>query len=218
MKNLKKVIFALMVVFLVVGFIGCKTESDSKDSPAPVNNFIGTWMMDNLSTECVITKDAFTTYVEGVGDFPGTYTLNKDNKSAVAKFTGDGGEEQTVDMALLEGETDVAEMDLSSFGLGESIFVKYREGEFDIVGTWSDGVLNIVITDDGYTVTAVADPTNTPVSEGTVSEEGNTFTLVEDEASGEISTGVLSTNGKAYCNYYDPNSGNWISAPFTKSN
>lgn len=28
MKNLKKVIFALMVVFLVVGFIGCKTEID----------------------------------------------------------------------------------------------------------------------------------------------------------------------------------------------
>ena len=34
MKNLKKVIFALMVVFLVVGFIGCKTETDPKDPPA----------------------------------------------------------------------------------------------------------------------------------------------------------------------------------------
>lgn len=217
MKNFKKVIFALMVVFLVVGFIGCKTESDSKDSPAPVNNFIGTWMMDDLSTECVITEDAFTTYVEEYGDFPGTYTLNKDNKSAVAKFTV-GGEEKTVDMALLEGETDVAEMDLSSFDMGESIFVKYREGEFDIVGTWSDGTLNIVITNEGYTVTAVADPTNTPVSEGTVSKEGNTFTLVENESSDEISTGVLSTNGKAYCYYYDPISGDGISASFTKSN
>lgn len=30
-----------MVVFLVVGFIGCKTETDPKDSPAPVNNFKG---------------------------------------------------------------------------------------------------------------------------------------------------------------------------------
>ena len=217
MKNFKKIIFALMVVFLVVGFIGCKTETDPKDSPAPVNNFIGTWMMDDLSTRCVITKDAFTTYVEGVGEFPGTYTLNKDNKSAVAKFTSGGGEEQTVDMALLEGETDVAEMDLSSFGLGESIFVKYREGEFDIVGTWSDGTLNIVITNEGYTVTAVADPTNT-VSEGTVSKEGNTFTLVENESSDEVSTGVLSTNGKVYCNYSDPISGDCISAPFTKSN
>lgn len=217
MKNLKKVIFALMVVFLVVGFIGCKTESDPKDPPAPENNFIGIWMMDDLSTKCVITEDAFTTYVEGVGEFPGTYTLNKDNKSAVAKFTV-GGEEQTVDMALLEGETDVAEMDLSNFGLGESIFVKYREGEFDIDGTWSDGVLNIVITDEGYSVTAVADPTNTPVSEGTVSKEGNTFTLVDNESSFEVSTGVLSTNGKAYCNYYDSNSDEWISAPFTKSN
>lgn len=216
MKNFKKIIFALMVVFLVVGFIGCKTESDSKDPPAPENNFIGTWMMDDLSTKCVITEDAFTTYVEEYGEFPGTYTLNKDNKSAVAKFTV-GGEEKTVDMALLEGETDVAEMDLSSFDMGESIFVKYREGEFDIVGTWSDGVLNIVITDGGYTVTAVADPTNATVSEGTVLKEGNTFTLVEDELSGEISTGVLSTNGKAYCNYYDPNSDEWISAPFTKS-
>ena len=216
MKNFKKIIFALMVVFLVVGFIGCKTESDSKDSPAPVNNFIGTWMMDELYVRCVITKDAFTTYVEGEGEFPGTYTLNKDNKSAVAKFTI-FGEEKTVDMALLEGETDVAEMDLSSFGMGESTFVKYREGEFDIVGTWSDGTLKIVITDAGYTVTAVADPTNTPVSEGTVSKEGNTFTLVENGSSFEVSTGVLSTNGKAYCNYYDSNSDNWISAPFTKN-
>lgn len=217
MKNLKKVIFALMVVFLVVGFIGCKTESDPPKTPVVTNNFIGTWMMDDLSTKCVITEDAFTTYAEGYGEFPGTYTLNKDNKSAVAKFTA-FGEEKTVDMALLEGETDVAEMDLSSFDMGESIFVKYREGEFDIDGTWSDGVLNIVITDEEYSVTAVADPTNTPVSEGTVSKEGNTFTLVDNESSFEVSTGVLSTNGKAYCNYYDSNSDNWISAPFTKSN
>lgn len=216
MKNLKKVIFALMVVFLVVGFIGCKTETDPKDPPAPENNFIGTWMMDNLSTKCVITKDAFTTYVEGVGEYPGTYTLNKDNKSAVAKFTA-FGEEKTVDMALLEGETDVAEMDLSSVGMGESIFVKYREGEFDIVGTWSDGTLKIVITEEGYTVTAVEDPSNTPVSEGTVSKEGNTFRLVENGSSNELSTGVLSTNGKAYCNYYDSNSSKMISAPFTKN-
>ena len=215
MKNLKKVIFALMVVFLVVGFIGCKTETDPTDPPAPENNFIGTWMMDNLSTKCVITKDAFTTYVEGVGEYPGTYTLNKDNKSAVAKFTA-FGEEKTVDMALLEGETDVAEMDLSSFGLGESIFVKYREGEFDIVGTWSDGTLNIVITNEGYSVSAVADPGNTPVSEGTVSKEGNTFRLVENGTSNEVSTGVLSTNGKAYCNYYDSTSSKMVSAPFTK--
>lgn len=214
MKNLKKVIFALMVVFLVVGFIGCKTETDPKE-PAPENNFIGTWMMDDLSTKCVITKDAFTTYV-GSMEFPGTYTLNKDNKSAVAKFML-GEEEKTVDMALLEDETDVAEMDLSSVGEGESIFVKYREGEFDIVGTWSDGTLKIVITDEGYTVTAVADPSNTPVSEGTVSKEGNTFTLVDSESSNEVSTGVLSTNGKAYCNYYDSNSDEWISAPFTKN-
>ena len=216
MKNLKKVIFALMVVFLVVGFIGCKTETDPTDPPAPVNNFIGTWMMDDLSTKCVITKDAFTTHVEGTGEYPGTYTLNKDNKSAVAKFTI-FGEEKTVDMALLEGETDVAEMDLSSVGMGESIFVKYREGEFDIVGTWSDETLKIVITDEGYTVTAVADPNNTPVSEGTVSKEGNTFTLTDDETSFEVSTGVLSTIGKAYCNYYDSNSSKWISAPFTKN-
>ena len=216
MKNLKKVIFALMVVFLVVGFIGCKTETDPKDPPAPENNFIGTWVMDDLSTKCVITKDAFTTYVGTSMEFPGTYTLNKDNKSAVAKFMY-GGEETTVDMALLEGETDVAEMDLSSFGMGESTFVKYREGEFDIVGTWSDGTLNIVITDEGYSVTAVADPTNATVSEGTVSKEGNTFTLVENGSSDEISTGVLSTNGKAYCNYYEPISGDWISASFTKN-
>lgn len=216
MKNLKKVIFALMVVFLVVGFIGCKTETDPKDPPASENKFIGTWMMDNLSTKCVITKDAFTTYVEGVGEYPGTYTLNKDNKSAVAKFTA-FGEEKTVDMALLEGETDVAEMDLSSVGMGESIFVKYREGEFDIVGTWSDGTLNIVITNEGYSVSAVADPDNTPVSEGTVSKEGNTFRLVENGSSNELSTGVLSTNGKAYCNYYDSNSSKMISAPFTKN-
>ena len=216
MKNLKKVIFALMVVFLVVGFIGCKTETDPTDPPAPENNFIGTWMMDNLSTKCVITKDAFTTYVEGVGEYPGTYTLNKDNKSAVAKFTA-FGEEKTVDMALLEGETDVAEMDLSSVGMGESIFVKYREGEFDIVGTWSDGTLNIVITNEGYSVSAVADPGNTPVSEGTVSKEGNTFRLVENGTSNEVSTGVLSTNGKAYCNYYDSTSSKMISASFTKN-
>lgn len=41
MKNFKKVFFALMVVFLVVGFIGCKTESDPPKAPVVTNNFKG---------------------------------------------------------------------------------------------------------------------------------------------------------------------------------
>ena len=43
MKNLKKILLSLMVVFLVVGFIGCKTETDpvplepeTPVTPAPV--------------------------------------------------------------------------------------------------------------------------------------------------------------------------------------
>lgn len=50
MKNLKKVIFALMVVFLVVGFIGCKTESDPK-APVVTNNFKGNVFVAEYSKE-----------------------------------------------------------------------------------------------------------------------------------------------------------------------
>ena len=51
MKNFKKVIFALMVVFLVVGFIGCKTESDSPKAPVLTNNFKGNVFVAEYSKE-----------------------------------------------------------------------------------------------------------------------------------------------------------------------
>ena len=95
MKNFKKVIFALMVVFLVVGFIGCKTETDPKDPPAPENNFKGKTFLGMTGEG----EDAyFASYIIFTSDkdcevmffdeepMPATYTVADD----VATLTGTG--------------------------------------------------------------------------------------------------------------------------------
>lgn len=187
-----------------------------------MNNFIGTWKMDELFVTCEITADAFKTIADidrdGMDDeVTGTYTLSEDKKSATASFVlAQGAEPTTVDIALLEGETDVATMDLTAFQLGERTFVKYREAEVDLAGTWTDGKYNITVDANGFTVAPVSAPTYV-VSEGTVAKEGNTFTLTDSDTSDDIATGLVSTNGKAYVNYLDGATSDRVSAPFTKS-
>lgn len=176
--------------------------------------------MDDLNVTCEITADAFKTVADmdadGTNDeVTGTYTLSEDKKNGTASFVlAQGAEPSKVDIALLEGETDVATMDLAAFQLGKRTFVKYREAAVDLVGTWSDGKYNITVDASGFKVAPVSAPTNV-VSEGTVAKEGNTFTLTG--SNNIIATGLVSTNSKAYVNYLDGATMEYVSAPFTKS-
>ena len=134
MKNLKKVIFALMVVFLVVGFIGCKTETDPKDPPAPVNNFKGKTFLGMTGEG----EDAyFASYIVFTSDkdcevmffdeepMPATYTVADD--VATLKGTGEYAALQLSTTKLTDGKFSITIPSAVS-GEEEDIVVSYAVG------------------------------------------------------------------------------------------
>ena len=116
MKNLKKILLSLMVVFLVVGFIGCKTETDpvppeqetpvkpdpvtpdpnkpGQETPAVTNKFMGNVFVGMTGEG---EKASFASYIIFTSDkdcevwffgesIPATYTVADD----VVTLTGTG--------------------------------------------------------------------------------------------------------------------------------
>ena len=134
MKNFKKVIFALMVVFLVVGFIGCKTETDPKDPPAPENNFKGKTFLGMTGEG----EDAYyASYIIFTSDkdcevmffdeepMPATYTVADD----VATLTGTGeyAALQLSTTKLTDGKFSIT-IPTTVSGEEENIVVSYAVG------------------------------------------------------------------------------------------
>ena len=114
MKNLKKVIFALMVVFLVVGFIGCKTESDSPKAPVVTNNFKGKTFLGMTG--------------EGEDAYFASYIIFTSDKDCEVMFFDEEPMSATYtvadDVATLTGTGDYAALQLST--------TKLTDGEFSI--------------------------------------------------------------------------------------
>ena len=114
MKNFKKVIFALMVVFLVVGFIGCKTESDPPKAPVVTNNFNGKTF---IGMEGEGEDAEFVSYIIFTSDkdcevmffdeepMPATYTVADD--VATLKGTGVYAELQLSTTKLTDGKFSI---------------------------------------------------------------------------------------------------------------
>ena len=114
MKNLKKVIFALMVVFLVVGFIGCKTESDPPKAPVVTNNFKGKTF---IGMEGEGEDAEFVSYIIFTSDkdcevmffdeepMPATYTVADD--VATLKGTGEYAALQISTTKLTDGKFSI---------------------------------------------------------------------------------------------------------------
>ena len=134
MKNFKKVIFALMVVFLVVGFIGCKTETDPKDPPAPENNFKGKTFLGMTGEG----EDAyFASYIIFTSDkdcevmffdeepMPATYTVADD--VATLKGTGEYAALQLSTTKLTDGKFSIT-IPTTVSGEEENIVVSYAVG------------------------------------------------------------------------------------------
>ena len=148
MKNFKKVIFALMVVFLVVGFIGCKTESDPPETPVVTNNFMGKTFLGMTGEG----EDAyFASYIIFTSDkdcevmffdeepMPATYTVADD----VATLTGtgeyavlqisttkltDGTFEITIPPAVSGDEEDI----VVSYAVGTLWTILYADEDFSL--------------------------------------------------------------------------------------
>lgn len=102
-----------MVVFLVVGFIGCKTETDPKDSPAPVNNFKGKTFVGMTGEG---EKASFASYIIFTSDkdcevsffgesIPATYTVADD--VATLKGTGEYAAVQLSTTKLTDGKFSI---------------------------------------------------------------------------------------------------------------
>lgn len=135
MKNLKKAFFLMMVVFLVVGFIGCKHESDEPIVPeTPVNNFKGKTFLGMTGEG----EDAyFASYIIFTSDkdcevmffdeepMPATYTVADD----VATLTGTGeyAALQLSTTKLTDGKFSIT-IPTTVSGEEENIVVSYAVG------------------------------------------------------------------------------------------
>ena len=120
MKNLKKVIFTLMVVFLVVGFIGCKTESDSPKAPVVTNNFKGNVFVAEYSEE---SDSGIWGYIEFIDDTNGKMGIsNYDEESnpiiTDQPFTYSVTDDVATITATMEGE----EFTVTTSGLIDNSF------------------------------------------------------------------------------------------------
>lgn len=155
MKNLKKILLSLMVVFLVVGFIGCKTETDpvppepetpvtpdpdkpdpdkpGQETPAVTNKFKGKTFVGMTGEG---ENAAFVSYIIFTSDkdcevpffgepIPATYTVADD--VATLKGTGKYAEIQLPTTKLTDGKFTITIPPAVS-GEKEDIVVNYAVG------------------------------------------------------------------------------------------
>ena len=142
MKNLKKVIFALMVVFLVVGFIGCKTESDSPKAPVVTNNFKGKTFLGMTG--------------EGEDAYFASYIIFTSDKDCEVMFFDEEPMSATYtvadDVATLKGTGEYAALQLSTTKLTDGKFSitippAVSRQEEDIVVSYAVGTLWTILYD-----------------------------------------------------------------------
>lgn len=142
MKNLKKVIFALMVVFLVVGFIGCKTESDPPKAPVVTNNFKG--------------KTFIGMEGEGEDAYFASYIIFTSDKDCEVMFFDEEPMSATYtvadDVATLKGTGEYAALQLSTTKLTDGKFSitippAVSGEEEDIVVSYAVGTLWTILYD-----------------------------------------------------------------------
>ena len=131
-----------MVVFLVVGFIGCKTESDPKDPPAPENNFKGKTFLGMTGEG----EDAeFVSYIIFTSD-KDCEVMFFDEEPMPATYT------VADDVATLTGTGDYAALQLSTTKLTDGKFSitippAVSKEEKDIVVSYAVGTLWTILYD-----------------------------------------------------------------------
>ena len=140
MKNFKKVIFALMVVFLVVGFIGCKTESDSPKTPVVTNNFKGNVFVAVSSVE---SWSGIWGYIEFIDETNGKMGISNYDEAGDPIIT-----EQpftysvTDDVATLKATMEGEEFTVTTSKLNDGIFTFSTED----VDTETGETISILMT------------------------------------------------------------------------
>ena len=153
MKNLKKVIFALMVVFLVVGFIGCKTESDPPKAPVVTNNFKGNVFVAVSSVESWSGIWGYIEFIDetngkmGISNYdeagdpiiteqPFTYSVTDD--VATLKATMEGEESTVTTSKLTDGIFTFSTEDVDEeTGETYSILITCTKGDKSLFDVWT---------------------------------------------------------------------------------
>lgn len=120
MKNFKKVFFALMVVFLVVGFIGCKTESDSPKAPVVTNNFKGNVFVAEYSVESYSEIWGYIEFIDDTNGKMGISNYDEESNPIIANqpFTYS----VTDDVATLNATMNGMEITVTTSKLTDGIF------------------------------------------------------------------------------------------------
>lgn len=152
MKNFKKVIFALMVVFLVVGFIGCKTESDSPKAPVVTNNFKGNVFVAEYSKESDSGIWGYIEFIDetngkmGIPDYdeaekpiireqPFTYSVTDD--VATLKATMEGEEFTVTTSKLINGKFTFDTEGKNGDGETFSVSITCTKGDKSLFDVWT---------------------------------------------------------------------------------
>lgn len=198
---MKKIFFGLLVlsaISIFAVFVSCDS-----DKVVSSDRFVGTWIQNSLETQIVITTEGefkINSVDEDFDGLSGTYVTTTTGATVLI----DGIEEE---YSLILLEKDVFKLELPQDLGGDAYFVKQRDVNLNLSGTWKNSDNSVVakINDVNDSVVINFGTGSDLISQsGNFEDEDNTFIMFIDEEYEdfdfyqEIGSGVISSSGKAY--------------------
>lgn len=198
---MKKIFFGLLI-FSAISIFAVFVSCDS-DKVVSSDRFVGTWIQNSLETEIVITTEGefkINSVDEDFDGLSGTYVTTTTGATVLI----DGIEEE---YSLILLEKDVFKLELPQDLGGDAYFVKQRDVNLNLSGTWKNSDNSVVakLNDVNDSVVINFGTGSDLISQsGNFEDEDNTFIMFIDEEYEdfdfyqEIGSGVISSSGKAY--------------------
>ena len=198
---MKKIFFGLLI-FSAISIFAVFVSCDS-DKVVSSDRFVGTWIQNSLETQIVITTEGefkINSVDEDFDGLSGTYVTTTTGATVLID-----GIEQEYSLILLE--KDVFKLELPQDLGGDAYFVKQRDVNLNLSGTWKNSDNSVVakINDVNDSVVINFGTGSDLISQsGNFEDEDNTFIMYIDEEYEdfdfyqEIGSGVISSSGKAY--------------------
>ncbi len=198
---MKKIFFGLLI-FSAISIFAVFVSCDS-DKVVSSDRFVGTWIQNSLETQIVITTEGefkINSVDEDFDGLSGTYVTTTTGATVLI----DGIEEE---YSLILLEKDAFKLELPQDLGGDAYFVKQRDVNLNLSGTWKNSDNSVVakINDVNDSVVINFGTGSDLISQsGNFEDEDNTFIMYIDEEYEdfdfyqEIGSGVISSSGKAY--------------------
>ena len=198
---MKKIFFGLLI-FSAISIFAVFVSCDS-DKVVSSDRFVGTWIQNSLETQIVITTEGefkINSVDEDFDGLSGTYVTTTTGATVLI----DGIEEE---YSLILLEKDVFKLELPQDLGGDAYFVKQRDVNLNLSGTWKNSDNSVVakINDVNDSVVINFGTGSDLISQsGNFEDEDNTFIMYIDEEYEdfdfyqEIGSGVISSSGNAY--------------------